>query len=95
MIYTQFCVLVSSTRFLRHDCIIRGIPLCIGYISKPFWAYIGIQTFIKDYINWRWNVIAIDYDERRNLSRRNEHNPSRSTPGSYFCLEKGQRNIQA
>ena len=59
MIYTQFCDLVSSKRFLRHDCIIRGIPLHIDYISKPFRDYISIRIFTKDYINGWWNVLLL------------------------------------
>jgi len=59
MIYSQFCVLNSFTRFLCHDCIIRGIPLRIDYVSKPFWAYISIQIFIKDCINWWWNILLL------------------------------------
>jgi len=32
---------------------------------------------------------AIDYDERRNLSRWNDPSSSGWPPGSYFCLEIG------
>jgi len=49
MIYTPFCILISFTSFLRQDCIIRGIPLHVDYISMVFWAYISIRIFVIDY----------------------------------------------